>query len=115
MLSAVNELVALVPPLSGGSARIDWTTIEESVGLRLPSDYKAIVEAYGPGVFDDFLWVLQPLATNPNLDLLRQKENRLDALRVLAASGDTIPYRIDSDGGGYSLGPLPTMATHALG
>ncbi|HEU0131006.1 MAG TPA: hypothetical protein VFQ85_08455 [Mycobacteriales bacterium] len=63
---------------------------------RLPADYRALVDTYGPGTFDEFLWVLQPSAANPNLDLERQRTVRIDALREVAASGEPVPYPVDT-------------------
>ncbi|MFD3679881.1 SMI1/KNR4 family protein [Streptomyces sp. NPDC058613] len=33
--------------------QIDWTTVEEHLGSRLPSDYKQLMERFGKGTFDD--------------------------------------------------------------
>lgn len=64
--------------------------------IPLPDDYKSLVELYGPGAFDDFLWILQPFDDNEHLDLLAQRTARLDALRDLQSQGQAIPYAIDS-------------------
>ncbi|MGW9214304.1 SMI1/KNR4 family protein [Embleya sp. NPDC055664] len=32
---------------------IDWTSVERSLGLRLPRDYKQLAETFGAGTFDD--------------------------------------------------------------
>lgn len=91
MSMACDELEALVPRPAISSSGHSWDEIEDILGLRLPSDYKRIVQDYGPGTFDRFLWVLQP-SSNKYIDLLRQCHVRLDALRVLAESGEAVPY-----------------------
>jgi hypothetical protein len=58
-------------------------------GRRLPADYERLARTYGPGCFDDFIWLLVPGAANENLDLDRQAEVRLDALRTLQ---EPLPY-----------------------
>lgn len=96
MASAVDNLKALVAPTEGSLREIDWTGLERRFGLRLPTDYKQLVEAYGQGAFDGFLWVLQPSEVNRNLDLIRQRDVRLTALRTLQASGEEVPFVVES-------------------
>jgi hypothetical protein len=63
VVSAIDELKALIPPTRPPLPELDWTSVEERLGLRLPLDYKRLIEAYGQGSFDGFLWVLQPLGS----------------------------------------------------
>lgn len=69
---------------------------EQRLRLRLPADHKHLVEAYGLGSFDDFIWDLGPSETNEYLDLLRQRNVCLDALRVLQceAECELMPFGI---------------------
>jgi len=73
----------------------DWAGIERRLDHRLPLDYKRMVEVYGPGVFDGFIWVLQPSGTNENLDLRRQRDAQLAGLRELRASGEEVPFGLE--------------------
>jgi hypothetical protein len=57
----VDDLVALVPPPQHTDREIDWYAVEAELGTRLPRDYKTLVELYGPGSFDNFLTVFQPV------------------------------------------------------
>jgi hypothetical protein len=92
-MSAVSdELAALVAGPTRRPSEIDWAQAEERIGARLPSDYKWIVDSYGPGSFDGFLWVPQPFSANQYLDLFQQCDVRLDALRTLTRSGEAVPY-----------------------
>jgi hypothetical protein len=95
-MKAVDQLLAICPPppraSDGGAGR--WNRAEEALGTRLPADYKLLVNIYGPGSFDGFLWVLQPCGSNKNLDLVGQASVRLQSLRELAALGETVPYDI---------------------
>ena len=57
----LDELVTTVPPPQDRSSPFrQWEELELRLGVSVPRDYKAIVEAYGPGCFDEFLHVLQP-------------------------------------------------------
>lgn len=97
MASPLAELEALIPPTRHSLSEHDWTAIEQRLRLRLPADYKRLVEAYGLGSFDRFIWILQPTETNQHLDLFRQRKTRLDALRVLQADGEVSPFGIEAD------------------
>ena len=95
MASAVTELTSLIPPARTPLLVPDWADIERRLGLRLPLDYRRLVETYGQGSFDRFLWVLQPSETNQNLDLVRQHGTQLDALRALRDSGEAMPFGVE--------------------
>jgi hypothetical protein len=81
-VSALDELRAIAPPPSERAPAGD-------AGRPLPADYEQLAREYGPGCFDEFVWLLAPGAQNPNLDLDRQANVRLDALSTL---GEDLPY-----------------------
>jgi len=95
----LQQLVALVPPPPATGRGWGWDQIEEGLG-RLPSDYKRLVETYGSGSFDDFLWLLVPGYDNPNVDLGRQAAAILDHLRELRAPEGGVPYDLRRDAPG---------------
>ncbi|MCX5206567.1 SMI1/KNR4 family protein [Streptomyces sp. NBC_00237] len=45
----VAELLELVPADLAGGERVDWGAAEAALGTGLPSDYKAVLDAYGMG------------------------------------------------------------------
>ena len=47
----------------------DWLSVQDALGTDLPSDYKEFLSIYGTGVVGEFLWVLNPFSSNPNLNL----------------------------------------------
>lgn len=94
MASALASLREIVPPPAGSRPGVDWKRVEATIGSPLPHDYKDLVETYGPGVFDDFVWVLHPEVENPTLNLLAEGGRTLDALRTLRAS-ERIPYVVE--------------------
>lgn len=96
MASGLDRLKELSPPPPSGGAQPDWQAAEEAVGSALPTDYKQLVKAYGPGSFDDFIWILQPMHDNRHLDLVHQRDIQLDALRTLRAGGEEIPFDVDA-------------------
>ena len=72
-MTAFERLRSLVPPpqeLLEPADPAAWPRVEAELGTALPADYKQFVEHYGTGVFDDFLWVLSPFATELEANLL---------------------------------------------
>jgi hypothetical protein len=76
---ALDKLTRAVPP-PAGVARVDWNEVEDRLGFLLPVDYRALVDTYGEGSFDDFLWLLHPTSPNPNLNLVSALRAHRDAL-----------------------------------
>jgi hypothetical protein len=109
-MSDLDRLVGLTPPQDTATSALDWAAVEAALALSLPDDYKALVQRYGSGAFDDFIWLLSPGASE-HLDLLRQRRARLDALQVLRDDGEAMRTT--------SLpcfpGPSPTTATSCTG
>ncbi|WP_430782635.1 hypothetical protein [Actinoplanes sp. G11-F43] len=66
---ALARLGSLVPPPAHKPARPDWAGIETRLGLQLPRDYRALVETYGAGRFDDYLVVYTPNGPRDTIDL----------------------------------------------
>ncbi|WP_405600765.1 SMI1/KNR4 family protein [Streptomyces sp. NBC_01410] len=54
----------VAPPARPIDARGDWTVAESTLSVRLPEDYKRLVETYGWGEFCDFLYLRTPFGTN---------------------------------------------------
>lgn len=79
--------------------RVNWDDVERHLGHQLPSDYRHLVEAYGAGIVDRFLWILQPQSRNEHLDMRRQTRARLESLKQSRNEGEAIPYDIDSSHG----------------
>ncbi|MFD9240926.1 hypothetical protein ACFV0D_03115 [Streptomyces sp. NPDC059556] len=46
---------------------VDWAATEAALGTALPGDYKDIVDAFGPGRFDEYLDLLVPGALGTDL------------------------------------------------
>src|SRR5260370_16561952 len=80
-MNALAQLVAVVPP-PARVPRIDWTEVENRLGFPLPDDYRALMETYGEGSFDDFLWLLHPTSPNPNLNLISELPPQREALAL---------------------------------
>jgi hypothetical protein len=80
---SLRDLLALCPPPSGGLVGTSLALVEEDLGCRLPEDYHDLMAAYGPGCFDEFLWVFGCHPENRNLDIRNRTEK---ARRVFSRS-----------------------------
>jgi SMI1-KNR4 cell-wall len=57
----IEDLVALVPPpVSPVDAIGDWAAVEAAIGVRLPTDFKALISRYGAGEFNGLIRPLTP-------------------------------------------------------
>jgi SMI1 / KNR4 family (SUKH-1) len=61
----LEELARLIGPPPRQTPPIDWAAVEQTLGLRLPSDYKAFTSAYGSIDLGEFVWVWSPARTVP--------------------------------------------------
>jgi hypothetical protein len=60
-MSAVHDLREAVG-WSAPDIELDWAGVEDALGLRLPSEFRELCEAFPPGEFQTFLKVLHPSA-----------------------------------------------------
>lgn len=90
------ENLVRVAPVPGGRQRpyAGWPELEQRLGCGLPSDYKALIETYGPGIFGGFIHVFQPTFPVPAIDLEAQIADSAWALGELQKGGERIPYRL---------------------
>jgi hypothetical protein len=91
-VASLDELRRIVPPPAGAPAAVDWVDARGALGVDLPSDYVALVDEWGAGSFDGFLWVFAPGHQNPNLKLVQQAEEQSWALRETADAGEVHPF-----------------------
>lgn len=73
-LESLSALLALCPPSPEGRAGGQLTQVEGELGRRLPDDYHRLMEAYGPGCFDEFLWLYGSFPENKNLDVWHRSQ-----------------------------------------
>ncbi|MGP4004643.1 Lsr2 family DNA-binding protein [Streptomyces sp. 8N706] len=67
-MTSLNDLTRLCPP-PADTPRVDWTAVEATLGMRLPSDYKQLASTYGPGAFCDFIRIYHPHGATQWVDL----------------------------------------------
>jgi len=133
-LAAVRELAGPPPP---GVRPVDWTGVHARLGFALPSDYRAFIDAYGPGTFGD-IRIAAPGAPG-EMDLLALLGRKYDQVRYLPRTEWEPPYYPEPGGavccgettGGYTIGwapvrpdpnqwtvvaiaPTPALNTHRL-
>lgn len=67
--SWLERLVAVTGRVPRAAGRVDWVAVESRLGTPLPSDYKALVETFGDGMFDGFhgVFISDELIKTPEL------------------------------------------------
>src|SRR5262249_19593168 len=60
-MAFIDELQSLVKhPSSPKAAEGDWMWLEGELGLHLPNDYKAYIQAYGSGTLCNYFYIPSP-------------------------------------------------------
>ncbi|MFJ2832703.1 SMI1/KNR4 family protein [Streptomyces sp. NPDC087263] len=91
-MTAQDDLLRLMPPIDDVEVDVDWPQIEDALGVVLPDDYKWLVERYGPGSFNEFLYILQPSSPFYPTRLVESADRAAEILDDLRESGGNIPY-----------------------
>jgi len=56
----LEMLLRLMPPGMASDTRVDWDRMAGSWGRRFPAGYRRFIEAYGSGIVQDYLVVIEP-------------------------------------------------------
>lgn len=99
-MNATERLRRLLPPPAHVTppSQETWSRVEDALCTRLPTDFIDLVSVYGPGSFDRFLWVLQPVNDPPALSLVGQAVDQLEVLREIERYGEEVPYAVSEEG-----------------
>lgn len=102
---SLAALKKLVPPPENRSPVDDfaaqWKAFEQAQNLKLPRDYRDLVQTYGDGLLAGFYLLYSPLAESPWLNLaeVQQRESE-DLQNVRANYPRRCPYPIYPEPGG---------------
>ncbi|MCU1720756.1 SMI1/KNR4 family protein [Pseudomonas sp. 5P_5.1_Bac1] len=70
----IDQLINILPPPAQRSLdSVALAAFESNWGMQLPSDFKGLVSVYGSGSIDGFIWLLDPLAKNSNLNFEKSR------------------------------------------
>lgn len=83
---AVREIARLVHLNESRRFVVPWDRVCEDLGTAVPSDYRRMVEHFGPGEFSPYLHLLVPGVASPALDLTANARGLARALRLDGAS-----------------------------
>lgn len=75
----VASLVAVVPP-PDEVPQVDWPEVFTALGTELPPDYVALIDTYGGGCFDGYLWLLAPDTSYGLLEVAEEREKAFEEL-----------------------------------
>ncbi len=91
----IDRLIEVMPPPQSPvdlGTSIDWASIEQQVGLPLPTDYKEFIATYGTGSICGFLWVFNPFTKNRFLNFAEAIKNFHFARKELSGLSGVPPY-----------------------
>ncbi|MFJ8471158.1 SMI1/KNR4 family protein [Kitasatospora sp. NPDC094011] len=67
----IEKLVAVTGWETTRKRVIDWTSVEDRLGVALPTDYKDLAERFGSGAFDGYLQLFTPDTPSGHYDLVK--------------------------------------------
>ncbi|MBV7699223.1 SMI1/KNR4 family protein [Streptomyces sp. TRM70350] len=94
MNAHVERLTNLVVPPEDAGRRQDWDDVARELGLGLPADYRELIDTYGGGRFDAYLWLLEPRCPNRHYDLHRSVAERDEGFEMLWEDGEPKPVQL---------------------
>ncbi|MDI2127589.1 SMI1/KNR4 family protein [Yinghuangia seranimata] len=75
---------------------IDWQSVEEALGTRLPADYKDLIARYPELVVGGFIRVLGPHGRFPSMDIVAESQSNQSWLEYITEEAEhhdeAIPY-----------------------
>ncbi|MET8835102.1 hypothetical protein ABZV78_14465 [Micromonospora sp. NPDC004540] len=84
----LSQLLVLPARAMSAEAGCDWSPVETQLGVALPDDYKAFVDAHGAGSVDDHLIVCTPNAVPDGADLVQHNTWAHECVRLDFAGPD---------------------------
>jgi hypothetical protein len=97
MSPELNRLAEFLPAPTEPPTTPNWNVAEESLHATLPTDYRELIEAYGGGLVDDYLLLLEPGCPNDVYDLLKISAEREEANDALWEYEDK-PVEMETEG-----------------
>ncbi|MFB7619611.1 hypothetical protein [Kitasatospora sp. NPDC056181] len=91
-MNELQALTALCPP----SGRRVEVVPAGGTGFEVPPSHRALIDAYGPGCFDEFLWVYAEGSARPGLDIVSGTRESRRLLRDYPEP--TLPALLAEDG-----------------
>lgn len=97
MSRTVDRLTEIVTPPQSAGIEVDWEEVARAVGTPVPADYVELIERYGGGRFDEYLWLLEPDARS-YYDLTEKIDDREGDLEDLWDGGEAKPPQLEVPG-----------------
>ncbi|MFD5137613.1 SMI1/KNR4 family protein [Streptomyces sp. NPDC058378] len=94
MNAHIQRLIRLVAPPQGVARSREWGDVTRELGIGLPSDYRELIDTYGGGCFDSYLWLLEPDCPKRPYDLSSSIEERDEGFEMLWEEGEQKPAQL---------------------
>lgn len=97
-----EQLASLLDWHDKATVSLSWDEVESLLGVRLPGDYKQLMNRFPSGVFAEQIYLYSPIQNAESLDMFRSRwEADLAWLTQLRDDkSETIPYSIHPEPGG---------------
>ncbi|MEU6175366.1 SMI1/KNR4 family protein [Streptantibioticus parmotrematis] len=97
MDASLAELIRLYAPTAPGRVP-DWAAAERDLGTALPADYRDLVGAFGAGLFDGHVWLLEPDSPDASHDLVADNDGRMEDFEDFWEMGEDKPEQLEEEG-----------------
>ncbi|GAA3098338.1 SMI1/KNR4 family protein [Streptosporangium carneum] len=104
-MASIADFEAIVGAPTTAAPVVDWNTLEETVGLVFPSDYKDLMNRYSQLSIDRFLGML--IAHPGKRDVRSAKDRVIERLSHLEADDDDSIELLDDEGERSLRTPFP--------
>ena len=106
VMPAVEQLSSLIPPPHQPQyvpTSKDWQKFIEVNGVDVPPEFRTLVNVYGVGCFDNFLWLYSPITPNQYLNICEKTKLRASKFDVYRRAGLNVPFVIYPESKGVMI------------
>lgn len=82
-MSDIDEIRDIIGFAPYRGEPVDWEAAGHALGATVPEDFRALVDAAGPGKIGRDTLLLQPFAADQNYDQVRRQRKRLQNLQII--------------------------------
>lgn len=89
----IHKLSEILPIPTCVEKTHEWNRIEAEMKVVFPEDYKKMIDIYGGGGINEFLWILSPFTKCKNLNMIEKYQEMKNAyFQMKALFPDLLPF-----------------------